>query len=216
MNNEKARTWIREKFGTQSNLATKAGWPHTKVSKLLSGKQSWTEDDIERVSDLTGDSPVKLGKLLRGRPVNTLDTYGYHAIRSWGPEPGYRYTDPTKWADKSIWTLPTYVLHSMGKIEEINEDAYKVVWVQGRANAPRMNEGDFLIINTAVKDVSVVGDYLINMGEYADCRGIEDHLDKYGARQWLLTTHNPEYPDRIVPFNSYEILGRVVGHIRPI
>ena len=216
MNGHEARNWIKEQFGTQSNLAKKAGWQHTKVSKLLGGKQPWTEEDIETVSKLTGASAVTLGRLLRGKGVYTSDGYQYDSIRSWGPEPGNRSTDPETWIDKAVWQLPSYVLYGMGKIEDMSEDSYKVVWVRGHSNAPRINEGDFLIVNTAIKEVSGAGNYLVNMGKYADCRGIEDYKDQDGERRWFLTTHNPDYPDRIVPPESYEILGGVVGHIRPI
>ena len=207
--------WVKEHFGSQYRLADELGWQRSKVSKLLTGKQEWTEDDILAVAALTASSPVTLSRLFRGREM--LDNeYSYSYIRSWGPEVGNRNPDPKTWVDKAEWRFPAFFMESMGMIEDISDEAYKIWWVRGHSNAPRYCEGDFLIVNTGLKSLQGTGDYLIDMGGHADSRGIESYMDEEGIWRWCLTCYNPDYPDRVVKPESFEILGGIVGQIRPV
>lgn len=212
---QEAKKWIKDKFQNQYELADKLGWQRSKVSKLLTGRQEWTEDDILQVAELTKSSPVTLSRILRGKDI-IGDSTPYSYIRSWGPAVGARSPDPDTWVEKAEWRVPTFFLKQLGFIEDMHESQYKVWWVRGHANAPRYCETDFLIVNTALTSLMGAGDYLIDMGGYADSRGIESYIDEDDIPRWHLTSYNPDYPNRIVKPHTYRILGGIVGQMRSV
>ena len=210
-----AKKWIKEKFTNQYALADKLGWQRSKVSKLLTGRQEWSEDDVLEVAKLTGSSPVTLSRILRGKDI-IGDPYQYNYVRSWGPDTNNRSPDPDTWVEKAEWRFPRFFMKALGFIEDMDESNYKVWWVRGHANSPRYCEGDFLIINTALDTLQGSGDYLVDMGGYADSRGIEQYRDEDDIERWHLTSYNPDYPNRIVKPRSYRILGGIVGQMRSV
>ena len=210
-----AKKWIKDTFASQYALADKLGWQRSKVSKLLTGRQKWSEDDIFQVAELTGISPVAISRILRGKEM-AADVYNYNSIQSWGPNPNDRSPDPNTWIAKEVWRVPRIFMEKMGFTEEFNENDYKIWSVIGRANSPRYNEHDFLVVNTAIKSITGTSDYLVDMGGYADSRSIEPFTDNDGMASWNLSSYNPDFADRTVRRNAYKILGAIVGQIKPV
>lgn len=196
------RGMIKERYGTQVQLAAHLGWQCSKVSKLLSGKQSWTDDDINKVAESFNEKPSYIGSIVREKA--TADGTGYSRLGSWDPK------------EEAVWRFPKHVINSLSQHDGTPDNAYKLYRVQGQANAPRFKKGWFLIIDTSIKSYVGARDYLINMGGYTDTRYIEYYVNEDGRPLWSLASHAPDRPVRAVNANVYTILGAVVGQLQSL
>ena len=196
------RSMIKERYGTQERLAAYLGWHHTKVSKLLYGKQSWTDDDIIKVAKSLNEKPSYIGSIVREQAI--VDGTIYSHLGSWDLD------------EEAVWRFPRNVVNNFSPKDGTSDDAYKIYRVNGQANAPRFKEGWFLIVDTSIKSYVGERDYLLDMGEYNDTRYIESYVGEDGRPLWSLASHAPDRPVRAVNANVYTILGAVVGQIQSI
>ena len=195
------------KFTNQYALADQLGWQRSKVS--TTGRQNWSEDDKQAAkltctSSYTKSHFARQGHYRRSVPVQLCAVLGSDTT----------IVAPTC-GSKSRVALP--LLHGRPWVHRGYErKRLQGLCVRGKANSPRYCEGDFLIVNTALDSLQGSGDYLVDMGGFADSRGIEQYRDEDDIERWHLTCHNPEYSDRIVKPRSYRILGGIVGQMRSV
>ena len=87
MTNKHVLDLIRKRFDTQGQFCAAAGWPTSKLSKLLSEKQSWKDDDLLTASRLLGCSMPTLFRLIHGTEVAGTQDEDSYTVRSFGPNP---------------------------------------------------------------------------------------------------------------------------------
>ena len=105
--------------------------------------------------------------------------------------------------------VPTRTLRELGA----NKNATHIVYAQGNSMTPEIQSGDALLVDTSQTDIIDGVVYAFNYDGQPMCK----RLSKIGKKIKAIS-NNPSYAPFIIDFKniSFDIVGRVVGFVRPV
>jgi phage repressor protein C with HTH and peptisase S24 domain len=193
-------------------LAAKCGLHFNTIGRIERGESQATVDQLLQVAEVLGTRPCTLSAIPQDEPiamtlvqedpefalVDMLDVSG-----STGPgNVNDQHETLGRFAFRRSWLAKRGVMPKMAKI----------VRARGQSMADRINDGDLVLVNTAIQQMQSDGIYVVHLDGYDYVKLLRRDFATGGLE---IISFNPAYRPQLVPqgrLGEVRILGRAVWH----